>query len=427
MTDVREADSSNDWHTGVGNAPRTAIDARKASVYPAEWVLYRFGGRSQNSSWLGHLAFHAALGKDGINYFNAIESARKKLTDIKDKWDTVIKPETKDLGVIKGKRKAIEMFNEISPGEGKALYNMARKIDTLLEEIDSIETDTRNQFTSDLGPYRDPKTVTEFITANVLGTLNSPKSAFTQFNDIWQIILKTGVSLETVKSVYGRLSNTAKGMFGSIMHAMGKQFNYDVEDREVLKQIKGVDEDVGMSLQQNFRAIMADLGINDELRATDEAELSATKRILKEKLGAKGFGGQDVRRILRAYNALFSKGISRVDENNALFPSFNPLAPFNWSVKLLNEANMLTTIRRFDAMADKATKYLRKKKGDPKIFNADGTLRSDFRFSDIKDELGYGDIIPAGHSLRLLEQCAYRHGWHHTRGRGIQKPNSQEG
>jgi hypothetical protein len=394
ISDFNEAEPSNDYHTAE-SAPRTGIDARKRAFYPAEWTEYRMGGVKQNNAWLGHLSFHAAMGKDGENYFKALESARVELVDLKDEL-TRITNEVREEGLSAGK--AIARAKELM---GKERYDRAQRADGFIDDINSVEQDTRNMFTSELGPFRDLDTLSKAMSTAILGTLNGPRAAFSQFNDLLSTIFKTGLSTESVKVSFLRLGNTSRNMFGSMLGALGMHVGEMPKYRALLKETHGIDPDVGVSPNEHLKQLVSEMGFEDEFRQDEEAVFKRVKSLMSDSMKKEGLGGKDLKRGLDILNSMMGRGISNVSTDKAQYSAFNALAAFSWSVEQLNESTMMVTAMRFDELAARGVKFLREHEGDTDIFLPDGTLRDDFKFSDHKNALGYSEVSIGGVTLQF--------------------------
>jgi len=386
ISDFNEAEGGNDSHSGVSNAPRTSIDARKRAVYPAQWTQYRLGGTMQNYAWLGHISFHAAMGKDGEIFFKNLENSIEGLNTLENQLVDVT-AQVKKEGLVgrAAKRRGEELMG------GAAQFNLAQNADDFKSELRSINSDVRNMFTAELGTYKDLTTAQKALGTMILGTLNGPRAAFSQGNDLYSTILKTGVSMESAATIWGRLSNTSKNVFGSLANFMGQDIGQKDTYRQLVKEAFGIDPDVGISITQHWQELFSEMGFEDAFRAGDEAQFSSFKSQMNKFFKTQGLGGRDLDRALTMVNSMFTRGLSNVDADKAMYSSFNPLAAFSWIIEQLNESTMMVAAQRMDELAARAVKFLRDHQGDPTVFE-NGNLRDDFTFDDHKSELGYKTI-----------------------------------
>jgi hypothetical protein len=389
--DLRNSDKTEEYSAGIQGNQREGMDARKRTSFPSEWTAYKIGGKSQNLAWLGHMAFHASMGKDGVNFIKAAEQTKVRL----DEMDTIYRD---TLDKNRGASKAdMKKALRAALGSDEAVA-VAEKADKFSRLTDDIVADLSNVFSSELGPFQDLGKLTEASTFMIMGTLSGPRAALTQLNDLFLTAGRTGASIESVKFVGGRVFETIKGIYGSLMGALGVEYATNDMGRNLAKDILGVDYEVGSTIVEQLEGLVKDMGFEDTLRAGDDERIKAANSRIEQFLQSKGFGRDKIKKGMRIINGTFTKGISRVDRDKALFEVFNPWSPFSFIVKQLNRSVIISGAKRFNEMANSATKYLERAaaRSDTDVF-IDGDpkkgLRDDFKFDNVRKEIGFGALI----------------------------------
>jgi hypothetical protein len=391
MSDLENGEKTQDYSAGIQGNQREGMDARKRTNYPSEWTQYKIGGKSQNLAWLGHMAFHAAMGKDGENFLKAAEQTKTRLDEMNVLLEDAL---ARTQGQTK---KEIKKALRDALGSDEAVF-VAENASKFKGQVDGIVSDLSNLFSSELGPFQDLGKLTEASTFMILGTLSGPRAALTQFNDLFLTAGRTGASVESAKFIGGRVYETVKGMIGSLFGALGVETWQNDKGRRLARDILGIEYEAGTSMVEQLEGLVADMGFEDALRAGDEERVKAARSGIEKFLQSKGFGKDKIRKAMRIINGSFTKGFSRVDRDKALFEVFNPWSPFSFVVKQLNRSVVIAGAKRFNDLAYEAKKYLERAaaRNDTDVF-IDGDpkkgLRDDFKFSNVKKELGYGATI----------------------------------
>jgi hypothetical protein len=110
---------------------------------------------------------------------------------------------------------------------------------------------------------------------------------------------------------------------------------------------------------------------------------------------------QPIRRTIRGMSAALQRGVSGVSEDKtALFPSFNPLAPFRTAITGITNGAILSTWKSFDDLAERAIQYVKDNQNRPPN-DKWSPFHPDFEFKP--EMLGYNKgMFGSAHAFKAM-------------------------
>jgi len=317
------------------------INARKNDLWPSHWLQYRQSTKRGNVIVAETIAFHAAFGKDGAEFFDNVQSQKEEFEGDKDILDVVTdharafkaanQSATKAEVKAEMRRKAAE---ELGMTNGDVALRRLQRAQDKWATVDRAEKAFKGIFQNELGPTQEMGVVMEAISFIVKGILNGVRAALVQLNQVMQPFLFFGFSRTSFQQAFDQLRFLGKDMFGSMIQALGGQLDNNNEEFNLQRELFGADADIGNPF---WGSILSDYGKQNELR-----DPSIRNR---------------ARRFFNIMNNFMSRGYSRVDANNALYTAFKPWAPFAQLQTGLNRGAMIATRRSFNRLAMRAIKF----------------------------------------------------------------------
>jgi hypothetical protein len=324
--------------------PHTAIDARLHDDFPAGWLDFSNSTETDNIISLSSVAFHRAFGRDGKSFFSDLNTAMKDYEQMATSWEAIQRqvfdaPENEKEALLAALVKADPLFRnkESLPKRIQRMQEAKGAINELRDIANSFESVFRSQ----MGPSRDIGPLMEGVYFMVKGILNGPRSALVQINQIYFPMMMYGFSETSFKQMGRALKQTGKSILGAAMQSLfGAQiFRNDPYQRR-LRDVRGVDPNVGLSFRESVGASQADLGANGRLSEP----------------GVANFMGRMLRRLSNLYEVSFN--FRKTDPADALYGSFNPFSIFKQTIDGLTDGAIAGTWKDFDTIAERAIKYV---------------------------------------------------------------------
>lgn len=336
------------------HAQHAAIDARKADLYPAQWIQYRQGTSTGNVNLANSAAFHAAFGKDGVEWRDTIQRLIERYDVLIDGLDQVKRQTQKWMSQNPTATKKQIQAKMVEFAGGKEQLAEMRSARDDKTRVQKANQGFNSLHQSDLAPTQDEGTVMELMSLMVKGILNGLRASLVQFSQLYYSFLHYGVGKESFRQIGSAIKYTAQDVIGSFFQAFG--YVMDNESFRRQAELYGADADIGNPF---LKTILADYGAQGELRD--------------------GTIQSRARRALRIMNNLMSQGYSKASAEQAIYTSFKPWAIFSQFIGALNKSAMLSTRDTFNRLGVKAMEYMN---SHPEAFN-------DAEFEFTPEMLGY--------------------------------------
>lgn len=309
---------------GVDQGDAPAIHARKADVWPSEWLAYRQGGATANHILVNEGILAAVFGKSR----ERIDAERQSLVQ-------ELRRKRNDAVLAKDQKTVAKYDDQISKIDGK---------NGLFDQLNEI-------LGSQLGPLKDLRLGMELLGTGVGGVLNGPRAALVQLNQVYQTLLHFGISKTSLRMSATQIKTIMQDLLGSVFEAMGITLFRESEAFRLQKELFGLEPEK----------------LNDFWDFTGD-------------MGNEGNIGGAQRRVRQFNNLVFRRGLSRADAKDALYSSFKPWAPFSQLIGALHKAPMVAFRGEFDRFAANAIKAARGKDPTKVKFSAKEMGYSDLEF-----------------------------------------------